>query len=440
MALESKITIGENGGRSKTYKVVDCRLDVGRPYDKCSPRGFTHLENLEVTVSPDHGDTTFHKWFTEKSHEEVTLVIAVQNIVKDKWENQTFKLSGAFCHSLSEFFDKEGKKSDAFRRLLKVGIKAQGMKLDNLDLNILSKKVVKKEKKDDRVFVAKNPVYDPWIRQRAAQMGGSLTEYEKLKLAEHSIAIQKKLGKNKGQPMSIEEAQKANPKYKEKTIDNVNKVKVGTYTVIEKDANGNVVEREEGGYVPAKIPNPQWNEARDRQYHINCATCSTAYALRRQGFEVTAKGKCTANDANVELAKKDNVFKVWKNIDGTEATPTYTLKWMQKNGVHKMTPALYRQFIEENTQEEGVYIIAVYWPGPNGQNSSGHATIVERYRDEDGQLKLCNVEPQHYGDDKVKRNLDRYICNQATPWPNEYNGIMRVDNKLFIEKNINLFI
>ena len=86
MALESKITIGENGGRSKTYKVVDCRLDVGRPYDKCSPRGFTHLENLEVTVSPDHGDTTFHKWFTEKSHEEVTLVIAVQNIVKDNKE------------------------------------------------------------------------------------------------------------------------------------------------------------------------------------------------------------------------------------------------------------------------------------------------------------------------------------------------------------------
>lgn len=440
MALESTITIGEkNSGHSKTFKVVECRLDVDRPYDQCSPTGFTRLENLEVTVSPDHGDTTFHKWFTEKSREEVTLVIAFFNNEGYEVEPQIFKLTEAFCHSLSESIDRAGKKSDAFRRLLKVGIKAQGMKLDESDLKTYSKKTAKK-KKQEPAFVARDQNNDALIQQRAAEMGGSLTQYEKLRLAEHSIAIQAALGKAKGKPMTIEEAQKANPNFKSKTVPNVNKTKEGAFTLIEKDQNGNLVEKEVGGHVPHYIKNPQWNEATDRQYTINCATCSTAYALRRQGFDVTAKGKSSANPANKALSEKDNVFKVWKNADGTDAKPVFTCDWMEENGVYKMTPALYRQYIEENTQEEGTYILAVAWPGKDGQNDGGHATIVERWRDEDGNLQLNNVEPQHYGDKEVRRDLDKKICYRATPWPNEHCGIMRVDNKLFDTTKTNLFI
>ena len=443
MALESVIIIGEdNPGNRRSYKVVDCRLIIDRPYDKSTPTGFTRLENLEVIVAPDHGDTFFHKWFTDKSREEVTLKIMLHYKNGYNDEPQKFVIKEAFCQSLSETFDRATGKGDAFRRLLTVGIKGRTVELDNQDLEILRKKnktdgEKAAKKKAEPAFVAEDQNNDALIRQRAAEMKGNLTEYEKLKLAEHSIAIEQALGVQKGKPMSIEQAQKANPHYVSKTIPNTEKIKVGTFISIERDQDGRLVEKEVGGHVPDKIKNPQWDEKRDRPYTINCATCATAYALRLQGFDVKAKGKTEQNKENCELSRKDNVLKVWKNLDGTDAKPANIGDWMKKNGVYKMTPALYTAFYEESTQEEGTYVVTMTWPGDDGKNTDGHVAVLERWKDEDGNMHLNYIEPQN-NTIEAKRDVSK-ITSAATPWPQGDEGVLRVDNKLYDISNNKLF-
>ena len=441
MAVESSISIGaDKSPDRKTYKVVDCRLIIDRPYDKSTPTGFTSLENLEVTLSPDHGDTFFHKWFTDKSREEVTLTIMLHFKESFQDERQKFKIKDAFCQSLSESFEKTGK-DNVIRRLLTVGIKGKSIELDNQDLQILRKKRKADDegaakKKAEPVFVAKDQSKDALIRQRAAEMKGNLTEYEKLKLAEHSIAIEKALKVKKGKPMSIEEAQKANPKFVSTHIRNTENKSTGAFVVIDKDTKGQLIEKKPAELVPRWVKNPQFNEEKDRKYTINCATCATAYVLRQQGFDVHAQPKTDQNKQNMWLSK-GNVLKVWKNIDGTDAKPATVTDWMKEKGVYKMTPALYNEYLEENTKEEGTYIMTVAWPGNNGTNDGGHATIIQRWRDEDGNLHLNRIEPQVF-DGPVKRDVSE-ITTMATPWPPNDKGILRVDNKLYDTKLNKLF-
>lgn len=253
--------------------------------------------------------------------------------------------------------------------------------------------------------------YPPNVQERILKMADEMPDclnlQEKLKLSEHNFRIEKSLGIRKGPRMSIAQADKqsANPKYK-----------------------------------------------KDTPYSVNCATTAAAYVLRRHGFDVKAKGNSDKNPLNKWLSES-NSFKIWKNVDGTEAKPITTTDWMKLKStkelpIEKMTPALYKKYIEENTKEEGVYILTLKWKeetivNPDGtktkKGGGGHTTIIQRWKDKSGKLHLSRIEPQVYNE-KVgtTRSVDE-LCKHLDPDPPKEKGIMRVDNKMFDTKYSSLF-
>lgn len=230
---------------------------------------------------------------------------------------------------------------------------------------------------------------EQYTKELEKSLPDNISPESKKKIAENMLQLAKKFGKYPKEPMSIEEADKqsANPNYEPGT-----------------------------------------------GYSVNCATVAAAYALRLKGLDVVAK----PNDMNMEnganrwLSKGDNSFKMWKNADGTDAKSIKFGEWMIENTdngkpINKMTPELYNRFIEENTKEEGVYIINVGWKEGRG----GHATIIQRWRDENGELNLSYIEPQVYEEKYgVKHSINGLIKNMEE-YPHPCRGIMRVDDKIF---------
>ena len=239
-----------------------------------------------------------------------------------------------------------------------------------------------------------------------ADAPSSFSTLQKLAFAKNCILLENSLGITKGNRMSISEADKqsANPKYTAKNV---------------LDANGNIVQ------------NPNY----DRQYSINCATCSAAYALRLMGFDVKAKGN-TSGTLNEWLSNAHS-FDIWNNPDGTKATPTKTQDWMTNNNITTMTASDYRRFFNETCSEQGVYIITLQW-----STGGGHATILQR----DSNGALYYIEPQVYGGGTIdgRRSIDDLLLNadgslKLSANPVDSKGIMRVDDKLFNPDYANLF-
>lgn len=192
--------------------------------------------------------------------------------------------------------------------------------------------------------------------------------------------------------------------------------------------------------------NPHYGEG--DEYSNNCATAVNAYALRLRGFDVTAKGNKGSSsirnyvdfleDRTSWVSSHDNVFKVWKNADGSNATPKYTADWMKDNGIDSMTGEDYKKYFEETCKEEGVYILGLKWKG-----GTGHATILQR--DKDG---LHLVEPQAYDSSLTtdgRRDIDDLLFHVRngesglSKYPGASDGIMRVDDKIFNPKYVDLF-
>jgi hypothetical protein len=264
-----------------------------------------------------------------------------------------------------------------------------------------------------------------------------MTDQEKRRLANNHFKMEYRYGVPYVGPMSIEEAMKANPKFVSKTIPNPDhrKITETTYTLNEKG----IIVQKDIEYEPLYLDNPAYN-AEAEQYHHNCATCCPAYVLRMMGFDVTARGKANLQegqraryDTNL-LSDPNYWYKVWKKPDGKGAEPTLINDWMAKNQVTNMTPALYKRFIEENTKEEGIYVYTLLWKGKSGKKQSGHSTIIQRWKDKDGNMHLHNIEPQSGS----VHHIDK-LCEKGAPVPGEYKGIMRVDNKLFDTKHLNIF-
>ena len=155
---------------------------------------------------------------------------------------------------------------------------------------------------------------------------------------------------------------------------------------------------------------------------INCQTCSPAYVLRSQGFDVYATGKTKGSVQ--EWISKQHSFDIWENIDGTPAKPTLYKDWLNSKGYKQMTPKRYLEFYEEATKETGIYIITIGW-----KKGGGHATILQRFADG----SLAYIEPQLFEITKgVKRDVLE-ICNKGVTIINKRQskrGIMRVDDKL----------
>ena len=222
------------------------------------------------------------------------------------------------------------------------------------------------------------------IQEMMAEQDPDLPEDTRRAIAENSLELDSDLGE-KGKPMSVEKAdeQSANPDY---------------YS--------------------------------GRSFQINCATCAPAYALRERGFDITAKANLpgTLN----RTAAHGGEFSMWKNADGTPASPTRTWTWMQGKGYKRMNAKRYREFFEETCKKKGTYQVTVNWKAAD--NGGGHATIIKR--DKDG--KLYYIEPQHYSKKQgARRSLDELCDASAVPW--RRLGILRVDDKIFDPKWAKLF-
>lgn len=230
---------------------------------------------------------------------------------------------------------------------------------------------------------------------------------DKTQFAQNYIELEKELGIQKGKKMSVEKADKqnANPNHTDKYIP---------------DPEGGFINNTTGERFSI---NPDYDE----QYSINCATCSTAYALRLMGFDVTAKGNVPGT-LNNEVSF--HPFDMWNDLDGNKAQQTSTEQWMRNHNINSMTVDDYRQFLDETCAEEGVYTIALRWNG-----GGGHATVLQR--DKDGNLYY--IEPQVYESNVTtdgRRSIDDLLLSsngnlKLTSNPEGEEGILRVDDKLF---------
>lgn len=223
------------------------------------------------------------------------------------------------------------------------------------------------------------------LQDLVKEMPASWTEEQRKAKAQNILDLEKALGITKGNPMTVEEAdrQSANPNYSE-----------------------------------------------GHEFRVNCATCAAAYALRLLGFDVKAKGNVSDSDSLNEWLSFGHSFDIWNNADGTPAKPVYTAEWMAAQGEEKMTPELYKRYFEETCKEEGVYIVTIGWSG-----GGGHATILQR--DSDGELYY--IEPQLYDEKAGERLGTDNLYNHLSDTPLSTRGILRVDDKLFNTDYAELF-
>lgn len=200
--------------------------------------------------------------------------------------------------------------------------------------------------------------------------------------------LEKKLGKLKGRPMSIELADR-------------------------------------------QSANPFFNLG--EEWQVNCATCSPTYVLREMGFNIIAKGNPEKYGNLNYWMSRGHSFDVWKNADGSKPNPLNTYQWMQSKKYKQMTPQRYAEYINEATQEEGTYIITLAWKGNNG----GHATILKRLKNG----KIVYIEPQIYSTKKGATRDIMELCNNGARSYSSvyYKGIMRVDDKLFDPQYADIF-
>jgi hypothetical protein len=156
------------------------------------------------------------------------------------------------------------------------------------------------------------------------------------------------------------------------------------------------------------------NYALSDGYKANCSTCSGTYILRTMGFNVQAK-PCTEANANVlKLSHGQCAWEKWVN---GRASYMPTMEWMQAKGYEKMTNSSYLEFIEENTQEAGIYEFLLGY-----STGGGHSTLLRRLNN--GHIEI--IDQQLICDMLLKQ-----FASSLTAMPIYAHGIMRVDNALF---------
>lgn len=231
-----------------------------------------------------------------------------------------------------------------------------------------------------------------WDRQLQREYP-NIGEAERQALVKSWLQIEKELGIKKGAMMSIEQADKqsANPHYQPKYI------------------NGR--------------RNPKYIEG----YATNCQTCSPAYMLRLQGFDVTAKMK--TKGSLLEYLSRQRSFEAWSNYDGTPVAPVLQRDWLIAKGYKQMTSERWREYFLDTCREEGVYLLTIGWKG-----RGGHATILQRTKD-----GLFYVEPQVYNEKQGALRSISELCLRGGSNPISTRGILRIDNKLFNPKFLSIF-
>ena len=228
--------------------------------------------------------------------------------------------------------------------------------------------------------------------------------------------------------------------------------------------------------------NPHYHD--NYNYKINCATTTITFMLRKQGYNVTARAR-NANEHTDSIAKGLNLYKVWKNSDGTSVSPTMLLdefnaivkkkkltkslddfkenkseikkirnkindpktsyieinELMQKekelkenyNKQRSVFAPIYKEILTNACKEEGYYTFGLLWDSIN--NGGGHYTVIKSNKDNGGNIILTNIEPQT---GEPFENIDTLINLLDFP-PDITDTIMRTDNKVFNEDFNDLF-
>lgn len=181
------------------------------------------------------------------------------------------------------------------------------------------------------------------------------------------------------------------------------------------------------------------NYSRGIEFKQNCQVCAPVYMLRLQGFNVKATGHYDKGSA---FYLGDHCFEAWLNKDGSPVKISSAKDWLAKapdegydlrDGVvnKKMYNKRWKDFINQETKEPGVYAIGVDWK----ENKDGHITIIHRFKD--GKLSL--VDPQFYNNIRNEYQIDlEDIYIRATRTPGDGDGIVRIDDKLFNTKFIDI--
>ena len=248
------------------------------------------------------------------------------------------------------------------------------------------------------------------VRRYADELPESLDEKTRLAIARNSREIERALGVTKGRPMSIDEAdrQSANPRYTPKYI---------------RDENGRYKDR----WGRKLSLNPEYNERKAKPYSINCATCTPAYLLRTRGLPVVAKGN--TRGSLVEAVMKGGWMRLFTNTDGSPIEIQSTQKWAEGKNYKAMSPKRYKEFFEESCKEPGIYYLGISW-----RRRGAHATILQRTADG----RLLYIEPQIDNSDKDRTSLLSLIQGGTTRL-SPYDGIFRIDDKLFNLEYISIF-
>lgn len=248
------------------------------------------------------------------------------------------------------------------------------------------------------------------VRRYADELPESLDEKTRLAIARNSREIERALGVTKGRPMSIDEAdrQSANPRYTPKYI---------------RDENGRYKDR----WGRKLSLNPEYNERKAKPYSINCATCTPAYLLRTRGLPVVAKGN--TRGSLVEAVMKGGWMRLFTNTDGSPIEMQSTQKWAEGKKYKAMTPQRYKEFFEESCKDPGIYYLNISW-----RRRGAHSTILQRTTDG----RLLYVEPQADNSDKDRTSL-LSLLQGGTTRLSPYDGVFRIDDKLFNLEYISIF-
>ena len=429
MALESRITFGAFNPTEakKEYSVVDSRMIFNRPYNKYTPLTTSRLYRVEVILRPEPNDLYIQRWFKEKTPEDVYLCnhMEIGVFVRDTgyWASKAYKqvmkeawqiayMKNAVCYTLSETMVKVGEEGTEYCRQLTVGIESTKLELireDELPKLAARNRAPEPVAAPEPKFVPKDPSKMQEINRRAQQFTGNLTNYEKLKIAENTLLLDQQWGIVKGDPMTIEEADTQNAN-----------ILLEPDTIVDPNDPTKTIERKR-------------NKENADNYLNNCAFCSNVYALRLLGYDVTARGFETNN--YIQVSNNGRVTSFWRNMDGTHSKEYDVQDWMMKKGFSKMSTGRWRQFLEDGTKEEGVYLFSLNW-----KSKGGHFCIIQRWKDEQGQLHLSYIEPQKFDPKKGTRRDVYPLCKRLNEYPRRLDGyLLRVDNKLFIPEGYFMF-
>lgn len=135
MALQAVLEFGDNSIQrySKQYLVSDCRFVFDRSYNEFRPEGAAYCDRIEVVIiAPGKTDLSLFEWFANQG--EMSGRISISLSIESKFDDtdtQMLFFEDAKCFSLSECYDVDNSR----RRLLRLGILAERIKIDNTTFN-----------------------------------------------------------------------------------------------------------------------------------------------------------------------------------------------------------------------------------------------------------------------------------------------------------------